>query len=208
MTRSADVRLAVEVGARYVGMIFTTSARKMTPDRAVAALAPSRGSGVRAVGVFGLESDDEILATAERVGLDCLQLHGSHGTDRLRQLRATFGGEVWGVARVEGGRLPAVARHLFAEADGVVLDTLSSIGLGGTGEPFDWPGAAADLEAFARRARLIIAGGLRADNVAKAISVLSPDVVDVSSGVESAPGIKDPERMRAFMEAVRESATR
>jgi phosphoribosylanthranilate isomerase len=91
---------------------------------------------------------------------------------------------------------------LFQAADAVVLDTAAANGLGGSGELFDWEAVAGQLGAIRRRARMVLAGGLRPDNVALAIRALRPDVVDVSSGVESAPGIKDFELMRRFVDAV------
>jgi phosphoribosylanthranilate isomerase len=99
---------------------------------------------------------------------------------------------------------------MYEVADGVVLDTFSPKSLGGTGTTFNWRDAAPRLAALVNggRARVILAGGLKAENVGEAIATLGPDVVDVSSGIESAPGIKDPARMRAFMDAVRASDSR
>jgi phosphoribosylanthranilate isomerase len=111
--------------------------------------------------------------------------------------------EVWAVVAVRDGALGEDAEALFLCADAVVLDTRASDGLGGTGQPFDWAAVAAALAPMRRRARLIVAGGLNPDNVAAAVSQLRPDVVDVSSGVESAPGVKDSILMSRFVEAAR-----
>jgi phosphoribosylanthranilate isomerase len=93
-------------------------------------------------------------------------------------------------------------------ADAVVLDAKVSGKLGGTGTAFDWEGVAKTLDRQRVRARIVLAGGLNPENVAHAVHVVAPDIVDVSSGVESAPGIKDHARMRAFGDAVRNRGDR
>jgi phosphoribosylanthranilate isomerase len=98
--------------------------------------------------------------------------------------------------------LPKRAAALFAAADAVVLDSYSAAALGGTGVALPWGELASAVEAARSRARLVLAGGLRAETVGSAMRALGPDVVDVSSGVESAPGIKDPAKLKAFRDAV------
>jgi len=88
-------------------------------------------------------------------------------------------------------------------ADAVVLDAKIAGQLGGTGHAFDWDAIAGTLERRGERTRVVLAGGLSPENVARAVRIIAPDVVDVSSGVESAPGIKNHARMRAFRDAVR-----
>jgi phosphoribosylanthranilate isomerase len=121
----------------------------------------------------------------------------------VERLRPFFGGEVWAVIRVAGARLPDNATALLNVADAVVLDAKVAGQLGGTGTSFDWDSIAQTLERQRIRARIVLAGGLNPENVAHAVSIVAPDIVDVSSGVESAPGIKDHARMRAFSDAVR-----
>jgi phosphoribosylanthranilate isomerase len=208
VTRPADAGIAVELGARYVGVIFAASPRQVTPERAVEILAPARGSDVAVIGVFDKEAPDDVLATAEAAMLDGVQLHGSPTEDEISVLRERFDGQIWAVRRIGAHGLNGAMQRLFEVADGVVLDTLSPRDLGGTGETFDWTAVAATLAGVRRDARLIVAGGLRPENVRHAVDALRPDVVDVSSGVESAPGQKDPARMRAFVAAVRASVTR
>jgi phosphoribosylanthranilate isomerase len=118
-------------------------------------------------------------------------------------VRPFFSGEVWAVIRVSGSELPPDSLALFSVADAVVLDAKVSGRLGGTGTTFDWDPVARTLDRQRTRSRIVLAGGLNQDNVAHAIRVVAPDVVDVSSGVEAAPGIKDHARMRAFSDAVR-----
>jgi phosphoribosylanthranilate isomerase len=93
-------------------------------------------------------------------------------------------------------------QELLDSADGLLLDAYTPAALGGTGVSFSWSSIALDLQAIRGTTPVILAGGLRPENVADAIAALAPDVVDVSSGVESAPGIKDHDRMRAFRDAV------
>jgi len=119
-------------------------------------------------------------------------------------VRAATGARVWAVLRVEGAADADRVDELDGEADAIVFDTRVPGKLGGTGIAFDWESAARG--ARPHRSRLVVAGGLTPENVALAISALAPDVVDVSSGVETAPGVKDHQRMREFAEAVRSVA--
>jgi phosphoribosylanthranilate isomerase len=121
----------------------------------------------------------------------------------IDQMRLVFGGEVWAVIRIAGSDLPADAAALIAVADAVVLDAKVPGLLGGTGTAFDWEGVAKALDRERDRGRIVLAGGLNPENVSHAVRIVAPDIVDVSSGVESAPGIKDHARMRAFGDAVR-----
>jgi phosphoribosylanthranilate isomerase len=155
------------------------------------------------VGVFAGQSADEIARVASRVGLDVVQLHGEAGVERVTELRRVFGGRIWAVLRVTD-HVPEAATELADACDGLVLDTLVPNALGGSGQRFDWAAVSRGLLGFRTAAPIVLAGGLRPENVQDAIGAFipPPDVLDVSSGVESAPGIKDRERMRAFRDAV------
>ena len=202
LTRGEDVAVAVELGARYVGVIFAPSPRRRSPEEARALFAAVPRSVVT-VGVFGHTPADEIVRTATSLGLGCVQLHADPDAAAVREVRRGFRGEVWAAVRCAGSTLPAQAAELFREADGVVLDARVPGGaLGGTGVTLDWAALAASVARLPRRGRLVLAGGLGPANVAAAVAALSPDVVDVSSGVELAPGIKDHNKMRAFAEAL------
>jgi phosphoribosylanthranilate isomerase len=156
----------------------------------------------RRVGVFGDQTVEEIARTARIVSLDVVQLHGSVDPRRIDALRRTFTGAIWAVVRVAGATLPPDAATLAAAADGLLLDAYVAGKLGGTGVTLPWAELASSIDALRGDATIILAGGLTPDNAAGAVAVLSPDVVDVSSGVESAPGIKNHDRMRAFRDAV------
>lgn len=202
LTRGADAAFAASLGASYVGVIFAESPRRVDPTLAATILATARGRA-RAVGVFGKAGIESVAAVAAEAALDVVQLHGDPSPGMVERVRPFFGGEVWAVVRIAGSELPPHVTALLTVADAVVLDTKVSGQLGGTGTSFDWSAVARVLDRQRVRARIVLAGGLTPDNVADAVRVVAPDIVDVSSGVESAPGIKDHARMRAFRDAVR-----
>jgi phosphoribosylanthranilate isomerase len=205
MTRAADVREAVHLGATYVGVIRAGGPRLITVERAQEVLA-SASDGVRRVGVYGpMTEPTKIAEEAQLLELHAVQLH-SPNTDRperrIDALRLRFAGEIWIALRIADGVLPEEFESLIDAADAVVLDSFVPGSLGGTGTPLPWKTLASALADRRGRAKLILAGGLRPENVQTALETLRPDVVDVSSGIESAPGIKDHMRMRAFRDAV------
>ena len=203
MTRDEDVREATRLGASFVGAVMTESKRRVTAEQARSLFAALDGTTVRSVGVFGDEPLDELIDAARLAGCDIVQLHGrTHTPDASDRLRDALAVEVWHVVRVGPDGVSPVDRDAVNGADGVLLDTLALSALGGTGETFDWASVAGDVRDLRFGRQLIVAGGLRPENVRDAIERLAPDVVDVSSGVESAPGIKDHQRMAAFMTAV------
>lgn len=196
--------MAVALGAAYVGVILAAGPRHVSAAQAGRILDAASGAAAR-VGVFTDHTDDEIARAALDAALDIVQLHGGVTAVRVQALRERLSLPVWAVVPVrDAASLRAVAA-LDDVADGVLLDGVTAAGRsGGTGTPFDW-----HLLGRSQRpchAMLIAAGGLNPDNVATAVRVLSPEVVDVSSGVERAPGIKDHDRMRAFAAAVRHAS--
>lgn len=208
MTREEDVREAARLGASFVGAIMTESPRRVAPERASELFASIAGTPAKRVGVFGDEPVAEVVRVARIVGFDVVQMHGSVSVaaEGLTRLHGELGLEVWRVIRIGPGGFTPDQHAAFLEADGVLLDTRVDGSLGGTGTPFNWDAVAADVRDRRAGRRLIVAGGLRPDNVHLAIDRLRPDVVDVSSGVESAPGVKDHTLMAAFMTAVRQAA--
>lgn len=213
LTRPEDAVGAVAAGATYLGVVFAGGPRCVTVPQAralfEAATALRRPRPVQRVAVFGDQDESTILECAELLELDVLQLHGGSTPEQVERLRATSGRDVWPVVRVGSSALPDDTESLAVSAGGVVLDALVPGQLGGTGVALDWSGIRASVAALRTRGpggRLMLAGGLRPENVAEAIGILSPDGVDVSSGVEHAPGVKDPARMFAFVDAVRRAA--
>ena len=203
LTRAEDARAAAMCGARYAGVIFAGGPRALEPAAAAAVLDASGGALAR-VGVFGTAEAGAVAAIVRAARLDVAQLHGDPTALQVRQVRAATGAGVWAVLRVEGAADADRVDELDGEADAIVFDTRVPGKLGGTGIAFDWESAARGPRPH--RSRLVVAGGLTPENVALAISALAPDVVDVSSGVETAPGVKDHQRMREFAEAVRSVA--
>ncbi len=206
MTRPEDAREAGAAGAAYVGVVLAGGPRRQelaSAERIFAAVP----AGVKRAAVFGADDAASIAARATGLGLDVVQLHGDPDARDVAALRAAWPGTIWAALRVSGAELPGGAAELFATADGVLLDARVDGAGGGTGVALDWEAIADAVEALrsgpGARARLVLAGGLRAENVGRAVRTLSPDVVDVSSGIESTVGIKDPARMRAFRDAVR-----
>jgi phosphoribosylanthranilate isomerase len=201
LTRPEDAAFAASLGARYVGAIFASGPRLITPERAaeVFARVPST---VRRVGVFADQSTDDVLRAVDVAGLEVVQLHGTHDVSRIERLRTRFDGDVWSVIRIPGAELPDDAELLATASDGLLLDAYVPGALGGTGVALPWHALRDAIDPLRAATKIILAGGLRPENVAQAIAAMSPEIVDVSSGVEDAPGIKNHDRMRAFRDAV------
>jgi len=203
MTRAEDVGEAVALGANYVGAILAPSPRRLAPAEAKKVLAGAAPTAAR-VAVFGSATATDIVADASAAGAKIVQLHGDPTPAIIAELRALWHGKIWAVVRVSGASLPSGMDKLFDAADAVVLDARVDGALGGTGVTLAWDELAPRLTPLRQgRAKLVLAGGLSPENVARAIAAIGPDVVDVSSGVESSVGVKDHARMRAFRDAVR-----
>lgn len=192
--------MAASLGARYLGAIFAGGPRTVTPERA-AEVFDAAGAAPLRVGVFANADVPLIESTARVAGLNVIQLHGDPTVDEIRSVQRATGCAVWGVTRIAGGTMPPAVAVLFGVADAVVLDTKVAGTLGGTGRPLPWRSLAPALDGIRGNEPVVVAGGLTAENVGEAIAALRPAVVDVSSGVESAPGIKDHRKMRDFVEA-------
>ena len=185
---AAGAAAAVEAGADLIGFHFCSSLRRVTPEDAKAII---DGLTLRPtiVGVFIDQDVEEVRQVAEFVGLDLLQLHGSElpGFDAGRP--------VMKVLKVRDGVIP----DADAWPDPVMLDSWSADQRGGTGQVWDWELARPLLAAR----KVFIAGGLEPGNVGKVVSAFKPYGVDVSSGVEASVRVKDPDKVRAFVHAVR-----
>lgn len=200
LTRAVDAELADAAGAAYLGVIFAGGPRQRPPFEARATLA---GRRARKVGVFAAQSPAEIADISSHAGLDVVQLHVDGDPERVSAVRAATGLEIWAVVRTADGTLPEEVEALADAADALLVDALVPGALGGSGIAIPWGILGESLDAMASGHRIVLAGGLTPDNVAEAISYVSPTIVDVSSGVESAPGVKDHARIRAFVAAVR-----
>jgi phosphoribosylanthranilate isomerase len=198
LTRPQDVSAAASSGARYVGFVFFPKSPRNVTLEAARALALSVPVGVAKVALTVNAEDDALDALVAAVPLDMLQLHGHESPDRVADVRARYGLPVMkalGVATAEDlGQIDT-----FAEvADQLLIDAKPPVGAdlpGGNGLSFDWR-LLAGRKYWTRP--WMLAGGLTPDNVAEAVRLTGARQVDVSSGVESAPGVKDADRMAAF----------
>lgn len=199
ITRESDAELAVSLDAWGVGLnMWPGSPRAVPLDRA-AGLAAALKRRTEVVGVFVNPTLEELTETADAVGFTILQLHGQEGPRFCLEAARRTGCRVIKAARVRGrADIQALAAY---HTDFHLLDSFRPGVPGGTGEAFNW-----ELAASHRRVPLILSGGLRPENVSQAIAAVRPFAVDVASGVESAPGRKDHERMRAFSAAVAAAA--
>ena len=195
ITSVEDGLMAARLGAHAIGLVFWPTSPRFVELETARAIAAALPPFVARVGVFVDAPRDLLLRTADSVGLDLLQLHGAETAQDLVDLPRRV---VKALSVAPGFRAEAVDAYL-PRTSGILLDSGSAGQPGGTGRPFDWSVAQA---VRARVAHLILAGGLTAENVGAAIRAVGPDAVDVSTGVESAPGRKDEARLRAFMAAV------
>jgi phosphoribosylanthranilate isomerase len=216
-TNLDDAQLAAELGADAVGFVFAPSPRQVTPAE-VARITPHLPEGIECVGVFHTHDAQQIAAIAQECGLTAVQLHGGLSFELLRQLDEIFNGQVrliqtlhWQVDANAANAAVIAGQLRQIDADGiaarVLIDTKVGADLGGTGVSFDWDAARATLAEASAALKLIVAGGLRPENVVDAIRRLSPWGVDVASGVEQSPGRKDPEKLAAFIRAARNPDT-
>ena len=212
-TNLEDAKLAAELGADAVGFVFAPSKRQVTAAQ-VARITPHLPATVERVGVFPALVAEEIAETAQQAGLNAVQLHGGVSLALVRQLHKIFDGQVSLIQTVHwetytrDASAAVVADHLKAIAaqgfvDRILIDAKIGSTTGGTGTTFDWNAASTTLAEAGAGLKLIIAGGLRHDNVAGAIRKLAPWGVDVASGVEQSPGRKSPEKLAAFIRTVR-----
>ena len=198
ITNLEDALLAAELGADALGFIFyAKSPRSVAPETAreiIRQLPPL----VLSIGVFVDEEAAVVRDLAARVGLDWVQLHGQEPPDYCRSL----GRRVLKGFRIKDEESLQELQPYRGAVQAFLLDTYKQAQTGGTGETFDWQ--------LAKQAKgygpIVLAGGLTAANVAQAIEIAArPQAVDVASGVEAAPGKKDPEKLRAFFKAVASS---
>jgi phosphoribosylanthranilate isomerase len=193
ITRREDAELAAALGASYVGMVLWKGSPRAASLETVRAIAPSLPGTVTPVGVFVDPTADEVMAAAE-AGIQMAQIHGDAPAlppgVTIPVVRAVH----LATDRIDGVE-PDIADEL------VVLDAHDPVRRGGTGKTVDWRRAAL----VARSRRIILAGGLTPDNVRQAIDEVRPYAVDVASGVEAEPGIKDHGLLRAFVAAAKET---
>ena len=201
VTSAADARMVADAGADYLGMIFVSrSPRAITVDdgRAIAAAVPE---GIQRVALT-VDADDELISAIRSIGVDWIQMHGTEAPERVAEVRASTGLRVMKAVGVrDAGDLELI--DIYAPvADQILVDAKPPKGAavpGGHGVTFDW-------RLIADRSwstPWMLAGGLAPGNVAEAVGLTNASQVDVASGTEAAPGVKDPELVRAFIAAAK-----
>jgi phosphoribosylanthranilate isomerase len=196
ITREEDAVLAADRGADFLGLIFVpTSPRHVEPERAAEIAARVRSGRERPpkmVGVFHDSSADYIREVGALVGLDVAQLHGSESEEDISEM----GLPVIKACRV-GDTLPDTTA--YPTAAWLLFDTFDERRAGGTGRRFDW----SLLAMYSRSKPFFLSGGLTPENVAAAISLVRPDAIDLASGVEQEPGVKDHDKLERLFERIR-----
>lgn len=197
----AALDAAIHARAEYAGFNFFAPSPRCLDLKLASQLRTRAASRIVRVGVF-VDPDDALLADAvAAAGLDAIQLHGSEPPERTAQVRARFELPVWKVLSVAGGADIARADHYRDTADFILFDAKTPKGTlpGGMGLSFDW----SLLAAYRGPLAWGLAGGLTPTNVAEAARLTGAPLVDTSSGVESAPGVKDVDKIAAFCKAAR-----
>jgi phosphoribosylanthranilate isomerase len=207
-TNLEDALTAADRGADALGFVFYEKSPRNVDVESAREIVKNLPPSVEKVGVFVNEPAEKIFKTVVRAGLTAVQLHGAGSRQpefiealKIRQDLKLF--LVLPAAEIGGG----LDRNLNGESgiSAVFFDAGTPELPGGTGKTFDWKTAASRIEAIGKELKVVVAGGLNSSNVADAIRILKPWGVDVVSGVEARPGKKDPQKVRAFIDAVRQT---
>ncbi len=186
---------ALEGGAAFVGLVFYPASPRFVEIEVAAYLASYVPAHIKVVGLFVNPDDTQLQTVLSRVRLDIIQLHGQETPDRVSEIRKKFNKpvmKVLSIAQAEDlGDLPLYE----AVSDWILFDARGTTLPGGNGRVFDW----SLLKDVRPKKPWMLAGGLTPDNIREAIALVRPDAVDVSSGVESAPGEKDPVKIKSFL---------
>jgi phosphoribosylanthranilate isomerase len=221
ITNLEDALTAVEAGADALGFVFYEKSPRKTNSEEARKIVSQLPSNVEKIGVFVLQDSEPAWQIVEQVGLTGLQIHlrplhnGQPGKNqelgavcRARQQNfypALPAAWLLGDGRASTNLASFIEKRPERPFDRILLDSGTTEQPGGTGKRFDWVQSAALLEQVSEEINVIVAGGLTPGNVAEAIRIMEPWGVDVASGVEARPGKKDPEKVRAFVRAVRET---
>lgn len=195
ITNVEDARAAVAAGADALGFMFYERSPRCVSPHAAAAIVRALPPSVARVGVFVNAGEAEVRRVAVESGVDTLQFHGEETPEFCRRFAPL---KVWKAFRIQGAESLAALRDY--DTDAWLLDSFVPGQLGGTGAMFNWE-LAVEAKKFGRP--IILAGGLTPANVAEAVRQVRPFAVDVSSGVESALGRKDPQKLRDFIAAAK-----
>jgi phosphoribosylanthranilate isomerase len=201
ITRPEDAALAAELGARAIGLVFWPKSPRAIDRVRARQIIASLPAGVDPIGVF-VNQTEAAIEIAQEVGLRAIQLHGDEQPGSYSEL-ASDGNGVRVIKAIAVGDDSAIGQVLDVPPGvRVLLDAHDAVKRGGTGRTIDWSLAAR----IARQRPIILSGGLNAANLVEALDAVRPIAIDVSSGVESEPGKKDPAKLRALFDSLRHSA--
>jgi phosphoribosylanthranilate isomerase len=205
-TNLEDALTAVDAGADALGFVFYEKSPRKIDVASAWEIVENLPPGIERVGVFVDEPVENILETVAQAGLTAVQLHGaeSRKPDYIPALKAGRDLKVFlvlPVTEIGGGLESNVSGEAGVSA--VFVDSGTPQLPGGTGKTFDWKNAVPGIEAISKKLKVVVAGGLNSNNVTDAIRILKPWGVDVASGVEARPGTKDLQKVRSFINAVR-----
>jgi phosphoribosylanthranilate isomerase len=192
ITRPEDADLAADLGAGALGFVFWPGSPRYISQASARDIVRRNASRVKSVGVFADQSPEEVTHIMDVVGLDVAQLHGSESPEYCRLLNRTVIKAI-GLQDGEPAKLDGFDRDML-----ILIDAHDPSRYGGTGRTVNWESA----KQIAASRKTILAGGLNPENIARAVETVRPYGVDVSSGVESAPGVKDADRLKRFFEAL------
>lgn len=198
ITLPDDAQLASEYGARMIGMIFYDKSPRFISNSAAEKIVQILPEEVLPVGVFVNPEVEEISSIIDNTGIKALQIHGKFNSDEVNSLNLPL---IQAYSISDKNDFDSIRQN---GSDYFLLDNKELNSYGGTGKTFDWELIPTDL----RKDRMILAGGITAENAAEAVSKISPAILDVSSGVESSPGIKDKMKLEQLFKAVERANAR
>jgi len=196
ITRCEDAQLAVDAGVDAIGLVFYEKSPRYVTNKQAAEISHLVPAFVSRVALFKDAEQQMIESVLEQVDLDLIQFHGSETAAYCKQFNRPYIKAIGMKGTEHDADFLIASAEKYHSAKALLLDGHAPGEAGGTGESFDWISIASVDKP------IVLAGGLDAENVRQAIKIVQPYAVDVSSGVESAPGIKDKEKVAAFMEQV------
>jgi phosphoribosylanthranilate isomerase len=207
MTNLEDALIAVDAGADAVGFVFYEKSPRCVTVETAREICAKLPASVEKVGVFVNQQEDTLLSVAETAGLTAVQMHGDREDPRAADLVVKRKPQIKVLTAISMHHPNPEGWAMMwrpGSVNAFLVDSGNASDHGGTGKVFDWAASVPALDRIKRLGHIVAAGGLTSANVGKAIEILKPWGVDVVSGVEARPGKKDPEKVRAFVRAVRE----
>lgn len=205
VTTADAIEAAIKHQVKYIGLVFySPSPRSIKPEDAAKLIAPYIGE-IEFVGLFVNASDEKITNTLDQVKLDMIQLHGCETPERVREIKAMSGLPIIKAFPIESKKSLHKIPSYYKDVEWFLFDAKPGPNInkmtGGMGRTFDW----SLLEGYQSPRPWMLAGGLNKDNVPDALLMLRPNVVDLSSGLETAPGVKCPQKIKEFIETIKQT---